>query len=55
MVEIDPVCGMKVDPKKTRYKTLYKGRIYYFCSYHCLKKFEENPEYYLEHGPTMKM
>ncbi|MCE4610167.1 MAG: YHS domain-containing protein [Desulfurococcales archaeon] len=47
---IDPVCGMKV-PQTTQYKTVYKGKIYYFCSPQCLKEFKKNPEYYLEHGP----
>lgn len=48
---VDPVCGMKVDPEKTLYRTVYKGRIYYFCSPMCKKEFEKNPDYYLEHGP----
>lgn len=48
---VDPVCGMLVDSRKTPYKTIYKGSIYYFCSKHCLEKFEKNPEYYLTHGP----
>ncbi|AFL66382.1 YHS domain-containing protein [Desulfurococcus amylolyticus] len=52
MSQTDPVCGMKVDPGKTQYKTVYKGKIYYFCSSKCKKRFEENPEYYLEHGPV---
>lgn len=47
----DPVCGMLVDPGKTPYKSVYKGRIYYFCSKRCLEEFEKRPEYYLEHGP----
>ena len=47
---IDPVCGMEVDTS-TQYKTVYKGRIYYFCSPVCKRRFEENPEYYLTHGP----
>ena len=48
---IDPVCGMEVEPSTAQYKTLYKGKIYYFCSPQCKKAFEENPEHYLEHGP----
>jgi YHS domain-containing protein len=48
---LDPVCGMLVDSEKTRYKTVYKGRIYYFCSKRCLSEFEKNPEHYLTHGP----
>jgi Uncharacterized conserved protein len=42
---------MAVDPKKTQYKTVYKGKIYYFCSKRCLEEFEKRPEYYLTHGP----
>ncbi|HID40696.1 MAG TPA: YHS domain-containing protein, partial [Pyrodictium sp.] len=30
---------MKVDPEKTLYRTVYKGRIYYFCSPMCKKEF----------------
>ncbi len=51
-LEIDPVCGMKVDPVKTAHKTIYKGRVYYFCSKHCRELFDKNPEYYLKHGPV---
>ncbi len=50
--EVDPVCGMRVDPVRTVYKTIYRGRVYYFCSKHCRNLFEKNPEYYLEHGPV---
>ncbi|BDR91233.1 YHS domain-containing protein [Vulcanisaeta souniana] len=47
---IDPVCGMEVDTS-TQYKTIYKGKVYYFCSPMCKRAFEANPEYYLTHGP----
>lgn len=50
-MEKDPVCGMEVDPKKTEWKFVYKGKIYYFCSKMCKKMFEEDPEKYLKHGP----
>ncbi|MGC9108186.1 MAG: YHS domain-containing protein [Infirmifilum sp.] len=50
--EIDIVCGIQVNPKKAKYKTIYKGKIYYFCSSACKRAFESNPEYYIEHGPT---
>lgn len=49
---VDPVCGMKVSTEKTPHKTVYKGRVYYFCSAHCRKAFEANPEFYLEKGPV---
>ncbi len=48
----DPVCGMEVDPEKTQYKSIYKGKVYYFCSSMCKREFEKNPEHYLKHGPT---
>ncbi len=48
----DPVCGMDVDPEKTEYKSIYKGKVYYFCSSMCKREFEKNPEHYLRHGPT---
>lgn len=49
--EIDPVCGMEVDPATAKYKMLYKGKVYYFCSPMCKDAFEKDPEHYLKHGP----
>jgi P-type Cu+ transporter len=40
---IDPVCGMKVDPKSAAGSQEHNGRTYYFCSSHCLMKFREEP------------
>jgi P-type Cu+ transporter len=48
----DPVCGMTVSPEMSAGKYDYKGKTYYFCSMSCLKKFEQNPEQYLQ--PTKK-
>ncbi|HXR58045.1 MAG TPA: YHS domain-containing protein, partial [Burkholderiales bacterium] len=48
--QIDPVCGMKVDPAKPAGKTEHEGRTYYFCSQHCLKSFQADPAKYL--GPA---
>ncbi len=45
---VDPVCGAKVDPEKTPYKTVYKGKTYYFCCPMCMEKFESNPEKYVK-------
>ena len=45
---LDPVCGMKVDPDNSKYKTEYKDHSYYFCSAGCEKKFAEDPEKYLK-------
>jgi YHS domain-containing protein len=44
---IDPVCKMELDEKDVTFKTVYKGKTYYFCGLSDKKKFEENPERYL--------
>jgi Cu+-exporting ATPase len=44
---IDPVCGMTVDPEKAAGSHEYNGQTYYFCSAHCVKKFREDPERFL--------
>lgn len=48
---VDPVCGMEVDTEKAKHVSIYKGKLYYFCSLHCKKKFDADPEHYLKHGP----
>jgi Cu(I)/Ag(I) efflux system membrane fusion protein len=46
--EKDPVCGMEVDPKSPdTLKTEHGGRTYYFCSDHCKKAFEADPDKYV--------
>ena len=49
---IDPVCGMKVDPKRTAFKAEYQGREYYFCAETCRRKFLKNPQRYREPSPA---
>ena len=44
---IDPVCGMTVDPKSAAGSIEHKGETYYFCSKHCLHKFSEDPQRFL--------
>jgi P-type Cu+ transporter len=44
---IDPMCGMTVDPQSAAGLYQYQGTIYYFCSTHCLQKFREDPERFL--------
>jgi len=45
---IDPVCGMKVDPKTAKGgSSEYKGQSYYFCNPKCKVKFDNEPEKYL--------
>ena len=51
---IDPVCGMDVDPRKTKLVSHFKGRSYWFCAEGCRKAFESNPDKYLKEEPTKK-
>jgi Cu+-exporting ATPase len=48
--EIDPVCGMKVDPATSAHQRAHGGRLYHFCSARCLGKFVEQPEKHLSLG-----
>jgi xanthine dehydrogenase accessory factor len=50
--EIDPVCGMTVDVADARYRTVYEGRTYYFCSAGCLESFEADPSRYASVSPS---
>jgi Cu+-exporting ATPase len=42
----DPVCGMSTHSPESYISYKHQGEIYYFCSEHCLKKFESNPKQY---------
>jgi len=44
---VDPVCGMQVDSQHCAARVLYQERTYYFCSTHCVQKFQAQPERYL--------
>lgn len=44
---LDPVCGMTVDPKTAAANFDYKGETYYFCCKSCLNKFQADPESFL--------
>src|SRR5215831_4412500 len=47
----DPVCDMNVDPATARGSVEYKGQTYYFCSQHCVERFNADPEKYLAPKP----
>lgn len=47
MTDIDPVCGMDVDPTTAEWKTEYRGQTYSFCAPGCQKSFEKEPEKYM--------
>ena len=44
---IDPVCGMTVDPENAAGSFEYQGKTYYFCSTHCLHRFQKDPASFL--------
>jgi len=45
--EVDPACGMRVDPKTAAASYEYQGQTYYFCSTTCKDKFVKDPHKYL--------
>ena len=45
---VDPVCGMTVDPQNAAGSFVYEGKTYYFCSTHCLHRFEKDPQSFLQ-------
>jgi Cu+-exporting ATPase len=49
---LDPICGMTVDPAHAAGSHVYKGTTFYFCSTHCLRKFQADPERYLAPAPA---
>ena len=47
-LQIDPVCGMEVDPNSAAAAWEYLGVTYYFCAVGCLEDFKEDPDSYLK-------
>jgi P-type Cu+ transporter len=48
---VDPVCKMHVIEGREAGKWEYKGKTYYFCNVGCLKRFQADPERYLNGKP----
>ena len=46
--EIDPVCGMTVDPAHAAASSRIGDRTFYFCSIACKQKFDASPQRYLD-------
>jgi Cu+-exporting ATPase len=46
----DLVCGMNVDPAKTKHTLVHEGKDYFFCAAGCLEKFRREPGKYLSGG-----
>jgi heavy metal translocating P-type ATPase len=44
----DPVCGMEVDPQGDGPRLEYGGRSFWFCSEHCLHRFQADPGTYAD-------
>ena len=44
---LDPVCGMTVDEKSTKYKMDWNGSTFFFCSPGCLASFKSDPNRYV--------
>jgi len=46
--EIDPVCGMALNPHEALAQSAHQGKVYYFCSEECKQKFDARPMKYVE-------
>ena len=44
---LDPVCGMTVQPETAAGSHVHESQTYYFCSPGCLAKFRDDPTFYL--------
>jgi Cu+-exporting ATPase len=49
--EIDPVCGMRVDPSQAAASAEYAGQRFFFCSRGCRDRFEAEPLRYARTEP----
>jgi Cu+-exporting ATPase len=47
MATKDPVCGMTVDEARAAGSAEYAGKRYYFCSKHCVARFQAEPAKYV--------
>ena len=46
--QVDPICGMTVEPKTAEGKYVYKGKTYYFCSKDDQQEFAKSPDKYIK-------
>lgn len=44
---LDVVCGMELDPLKTKLQAEHQGEIYYFCSQTCRNHLVNDPQKYV--------
>jgi YHS domain-containing protein len=45
---VDPVCGMRVDEKRSEFEMQFAGKKYSFCSEECRQEFQADPDEYVE-------
>jgi Cu+-exporting ATPase len=50
-MELDPVCGMEVNPQASP-REQYQGRTIYFCSERCEDEFKKSPAAYVRPVPS---
>ncbi len=53
VLQTDPVCGMTVDPRASRFRSGWNGRTYHFCSDRCRSKFIAGPSNYIDPVPGL--
>ena len=53
-MELDPVCGMKVNREAAQAKVEHGGETYYFCCGGCAQHFLKSPEKYILAAVTVK-
>jgi P-type Cu+ transporter len=46
-MEVDPVCGMRIDSEEAAGTIEHEGKTYYFCSQTCYDAFEADPAAYV--------
>lgn len=49
LVEVDPVCRMRVDPLKAIHHHPFDGRVFFFCSLRCAEAFAADPPAFATH------
>jgi YHS domain-containing protein len=52
--EIDPVCGMEVEPAQADGSSDHEGRTYYFCSPACKQQFDANPDRFIREDTLLE-
>ena len=47
---VDPVCGMSIDPEKTKHHSEHDGVIWHFCAARCKERFDADPNAFVDKG-----